>query len=424
MTTSGVRESKMRRRVVITGVGTINPLAPDVENFWQKICAGESGIRLVKSFDTTEYKVKFGGEIQDFEAGKYIDPQEARRLDRFAAFALAAAEIAVRDSGIDFSKEDPFTCGVVTGSGIGGLHEIEEQHTRLLQKGPRGISVFMIPKLMVNAASGQISIRFGLRGPNSAVATACASSSNAIGDAFKIIQRGGADVMVSGGSEAALTPMGMSGFIQLRALSTRNDDPAAASRPFDKDRDGFVLSEGSGIMVLEELEHARHRDAKIYGEIIGYGMSADGNHITAPDPEGVGAAKSMSNALADAEINPGDVEYINAHGTSTPLGDAAETKALKKVFGESIRKIPVSSTKSQIGHLLGASGSVELIVTMLAIQRGVLPPTINYHTPDPDCDLDYVPNTARDTKIRCAMSNSFGFGGHNTSLIVSALNGK
>jgi len=408
---------------VITGFGTINSISSDLETFWQKICAGASGIRLVKSFDTTEYKVKFGGEVQDFEPDKYIDPHEAKRLDRFAAFALAAAVVAVNDSGIEFSKEDPYSCGVVTGSGIGGLHEIEEQHTRLMEKGPRGISVFMIPKLMVNAASGQISIRFGLRGPNSAVATACASSSNAIGDAYKIIQRGNADVMVTGGSEAALTPMGMSGFMSLRALSMRNDDPQAASRPFDADRDGFVLSEGSGIMVLEELEHAKKRGAKIYGEMLGYGMSADGSHITAPDPEGQGAAKAMANALRDAELNASDIQYINAHGTSTPLGDAAETKALKKVFGENIRRIPVSSTKSQVGHLLGASGSVELIVTILAIQRGVLPPTINYHRPDPNCDLDYVPNSAREARIHCAMSNSFGFGGHNTALIVSALHG-
>jgi 3-oxoacyl-[acyl-carrier-protein] synthase II len=413
----------MRRRVVITGIGTINALSSDLESFWTKVCEGQSGIGLIRSFDTTEYKVKFGGEVPDFDAEQYIDPHEARRLDRFAAFALAAAEVAVRDSGIDFSKEEATTCGVVTGSGIGGLHEIEEQHTRLLEKGPARISPFMIPKLMVNAASGQISIRFGLKGPNSAIATACASSSNAIGDAFKIIQRGTADVMITGGSEAALTPMGLSGFIALRALSTRNDDPQGASRPFDADRDGFVLSEGSGVMVLEELEHARKRGAKVYGEIIGYGLSADGSHITAPDPDGTGAAKSMANALHDAQLNPADIQYINAHGTSTPLGDVAETKALKKVFGENIKRIPVSSTKSQLGHLLGASGSVELIVTMLAIERGVLPPTINYQRPDPDCDLDYVPNAARDAKIRCAMSNSFGFGGHNTSLVVAGLNG-
>ena len=414
----------MRRRVVITGFGTINSLSSDLETFWKKICEGQSGIVAIKSFDTTEFKVKFGGEVQDFDPEKYIDAREAKRLDQFAAFALAAAEVAVRDSGIDFSKEDLTTCGVVIGSGIGGLHEIEEQHTRLIEKGPNRISPFMIPKLMVNAASGQISIRFGLRGPNCAVATACASASNAISDAFKLIQRGAADVMISGGSEAALTPMGLSGFIALRALSTRNDDPKSASRPFDADRDGFVLSEGSGIMVLEELERAKKRGAKIYGEVVGYGMSADGSHITAPDPEGTGAAKAMANALADAELNPSDIQYINAHGTSTPLGDVAETKALKKVFGDSMMKIPVSSTKSQMGHLLGASGSVELIVTTLAIQRGVLPPTINYGRPDPDCDLDYVPNTARDVKIRCAMSNSFGFGGHNTALIVSALNGQ
>jgi 3-oxoacyl-[acyl-carrier-protein] synthase II len=414
----------MRRRVVITGFGTINSLSSDLETFWKKICEGQSGIVAIKGFDTTEYKVKFGGEIHDFEPEKYIDAREAKRLDQFAAYALAAAEVAVRDSGIDFSKEDLTACGVVVGSGIGGLHEIEEQHSRLIEKGPSRISPFMIPKLMVNAASGQISIRFGLKGPNSAVATACASASNAIGDAFKLIQRGAADVMLSGGSEAALTPMGMSGFIALRALSTRNEDPTAASRPFDADRDGFVLSEGSGIMVIEELERAKKRGAKIYAEIVGYGMSADGSHITAPDPEGAGAAKAMANALRDAELNPADIEYINAHGTSTPLGDVAETKALKKVFADAIRKIPVSSTKSQMGHLLGASGSVELIVTALAIQRGVLPPTINYGRPDPECDLDYVPNTARDAQIRCAMSNSFGFGGHNTALIVSALNGQ
>ncbi|MBI3466724.1 MAG: beta-ketoacyl-ACP synthase II [Planctomycetes bacterium] len=413
----------MRRRVVITGLGTINSLSSDLEQFWQAICEGRSGVSPITSFDTTEYRVKFGGEVHDFDPEKYIDRKEANRLDRFAAFALAAAVVAVKDRGIVFSKEDLNNCGVVLGSGIGGLHEIEEQHTRLLEKGPSRISPFMIPKLMVNAASGQVSICFGLRGPNSAVATACASSSNAIGDAFKIIQRGIADVMVTGGSEAALTPMGLSGFVALRALSTRNDDPQSASRPFDADRDGFVLSEGSGILVLEDLDHARQRNARIYGEIIGYGMSADGNHITAPDPEGTGAAKSMSNALHDAELNPADIDYINAHGTSTPLGDVAETKAMKRVFGDLARKIPVSSTKSQVGHLLGASGAVELIVTILSIQREVIPPTINYHKPDPDCDLDYVPNTARDSKIRRAMSNSFGFGGHNTSLIVSGTNG-
>jgi 3-oxoacyl-[acyl-carrier-protein] synthase II len=414
----------MRRRVVITGIGTINSLGSDLTKFWEAICACKSGIGLIESFDTTDYKVKFGGEVKDFEPEKYIDPHEAKRLDRFAAFALAAAVTAVRDSGIDFSKEDPSACGVVTGSGIGGLHEIEEQHTRLLEKGPSRISPFMIPKLMVNAASGQISILFGLKGPNSAVATACASSSNAIGDAFKMIQRGVADVMITGGSEAALTPMGVSGFASLRALSTRNDDPQGASRPFDAERDGFVLSEGAGIMVIEDLEHAQRRDARVYAEIVGYGMSADGSHITAPDPEGIGAAKSMANALADAELNPSAIEYINAHGTSTPLGDVAETKAMKRVFGEQIRKIPVSSTKSQLGHLLGASGAVELIVTVLGLQHGVLPPTINYHTPDPDCDLDYVPNTAREARIRRAMSNSFGFGGHNTSLVVTTLNGR
>jgi len=405
-------------------MGTINSLSEDAHQYWRLLCQGRSGIKPITRFDTEQFRVKFGGEVTDFDPTKYLDAGEAKRLDRFAAFALAAASMAVNDSGIDFSKEDPYRCGVIIGSGIGGLHEIEEQHSRLILKGPSKISPYMIPKLMVNAASGQVSIRYGLRGPSAAVVTACASSSNAIGDAFKLIQRDVADVMITGGSEAALTPMGVGGFSAMRALSTRNDNPQAASRPFDKDRDGFVLSEGAGILILEELEHAKERGAKIYGEIIGYGLSADGNHIAAPDPQGLGAAKAMANALRDADIKPTEVDYINAHGTSTPLGDIAETKAIKRVFGDYAKRVPISSTKSMIGHLLGASGSVELIATLLTIVHGVIHPTINYETPDPECDLDYVPNKAREKPVRVAISNSFGFGGHNTTLVVRKYEGK
>jgi 3-oxoacyl-[acyl-carrier-protein] synthase II len=414
----------MTRRIVVTGLGTITALGSETGAFWQRLCEGQSGIGPITVFDTTDFKVKFAGQVRDFEPEKYIDAHEAKRIDRFAQFALGAADIAVRDSGIDFSSEDPGRCGAFFGSGIGGLHEIEEQHTRLMEKGPGRVSPFMIPKLMVNAAPGQVSIRYGLNGPCSSVATACASSSNAIGDAFKILQRGDAEVMIAGGSEAAVCPMGLSGFIALRALSTRNDQPAAASRPFDRDRDGFVLSEGAAVMVLEDLEHATKRGAKIYAELVGYGMSCDGNHITAPDPEGTGAARAMAAALRDAALNPEQIDYINAHGTSTPLGDTAETKAIKRVFGHHAHKVPVSSTKSQLGHLLGASGAVELLISILAIHHGVVPPTINYTTPDPDCDLDYVPNVARSLPVRHVMSNSFAFGGHNTALIVARPNGR
>jgi len=327
---------------------------------------------------------------------------------------------AVNDSGLDFSKEDPYRCGVILGSGIGGLNEIETQHERLLTKGPDKVSAFTIPKLMVNAASGHVSIRYGLRGPNYAVVTACASATNAMGDAFKAIQYDDADVMVTGGTEAACTPMGLSGFANMRALSERHDDPAGASRPFDRDRDGFVLSEGAGLLVFEELEHAKKRGARIYAEVLGYGASADGGHITQPDAEGVGAAKAISGALRDAKLSPEAIDYINAHGTSTPLGDKAETSAIKTVFGEHAYKVSISSTKSSLGHLLGASGGVEMVLCMKALEQGVCPPTINYTTPDPDCDLDYTPNTPRERKLRIVMSNSFGFGGHNASIIAGS----
>lgn len=411
----------MKRRVVITGLGVVTALGCTVDELWTRVCNGESGIGLVERFNVAGYRSYIGGEIRDWSTEGYITAKETRRLDRFAQFAVVGAVDAVNDSGLDFSKEDPFRCGVIVGSGIGGLGEIEVQLERLLKKGPDKVSPFTIPKLMLNAASGHISIQHGLRGPNAGVATACASASNAISDAVKAIQYDEAEVMVTGGSEAAITQMGMSAFGAMRALSERNHDPAGASRPFDLDRDGFVLSEGAGIIVLEEFEHARARGAQIYAEMLGCGISADGGHITQPDKTGTGAAKAMSLALADGRVDPSDVGYINAHGTSTPLGDQAETVAVKSVFKEDARKVSISSTKSQLGHLLGASGGVELVLSVSSINRGVIPPTINYDTPDPKCDLDYTPNQAREKKISVAMSNSFGFGGHNVSLLIGRL---
>lgn len=411
----------MKRRVVVTGMGAVTPLGCQVPEVWTRVCNGESGIRPLTAFDTTGYRVHFGGEVQNWSIEGYVEPRDAKKLDRFTQFALVAGVNAVKDSGIDFAKEDLFRCGVMIGSGIGGLWEIETQHSKLVEKGPDKVSVFTIPKLIANAASGLVSIHWGLKGPNAAVVTACASAANAIGDAFRTIQYGDADVMITGGSEAAVTRMGLAGFAAMRALSERNDDPTHASRPFDRDRDGFVLSEGAGVMVLEELEHAKARGANIVAEILGYGMSGDGGHITQPDPEGVGAAHAMKLAVRDARIDPTEVGYINAHGTSTPLGDQAETKAIKSVFGDHAYKLSVSSTKSQLGHLLGASGGVELIFSILAIRDSLIPPTINYQTPDPTCDLDYTPNHARQREITVAMSNSFGFGGHNGSLIVGKL---
>jgi 3-oxoacyl-[acyl-carrier-protein] synthase II len=411
----------MNRRVVVTGLGAVTSLSCKVPDLWQRILAGESGIRAINTFDTRDFKVNFGGEISDWSTDGYRPPTEAKRLDRFTQFAMVATTDAVADSGIDFDKCDRFRVGVILGSGIGGLHEIETQHARLLEKGPDKVSAFTIPKLMVNAACGQVSIAYGLRGPNAAVATACASATNAIGDAFKLIQHGEADCMVTGGTEAAITPMGISGFASMRALSTRTDEPERASRPFDRDRDGFVLSEGAGIVILEEYEMAKARGAKIYAEVLGYGVSSDGGHITSPDAEGIGAAKAMRGALADAKLNPEQVGYINAHGTSTQLGDVAETRAVKSVFGSFAEEVSISSTKSQLGHLLGASGGVEMIFIVQALVHGVVPQTINYESPDPDCDLDYTPNRPRERKLTAAMSNSFGFGGHNASIIAGKL---
>jgi len=408
----------MTRRVVVTGMSVVTALGSETAEFWDRLCAGKSGIGLLQRFDCSEFKVRFGGEIKDFDPSECIPSREVKRLDRFCQFALHGAYKAIGQSGMDFSQGDPFRYGVVTGTGIGGLHEIEEQHCTLFDRGPSRVSPFMIPKLMVNAASGNISVTWGLRGPNSAVATACASASNAIGDAFKLIQYGRADVMVTGGSEAAITPMGLSGFSRMSALSTRNEDPQRASRPFDRGRDGFVMSEGSGMVVLEELEHAKRRGAPILAEVLGYGMSADGSHMTAPDPNGTGAARAMLNAIEDAHLNASDIQYVNAHGTSTPLGDKAETQAIKSVFGPHAKSLSVSSTKSQLGHLLGASGGVEFVVCVLALQHQVAPPTINLEDQDPECDLDYIPNQARPMRLDRVMSNSFGFGGHNACLVL------
>lgn len=410
----------MKRRVVVTGLGVVSSLSNRVEDLWQRVLAGESGIYKILQFDTTGHKVHFAGEVQDWTTGDYMSPKDAKRIDRFTQFAMVAGIDAVRDSGIDFKTYDPFRAGVILGSGIGGLHEIEAQVGRLLEKGPDKVSAFTIPKLMLNAASGQLSIEFGLRGPNYAVATACASATNAMGDALKAIQYDDADVMLTGGSEAAITPMGVSGFANMRALSERNDEPQRASRPFDRDRDGFVLAEGAGMLVFEELEHARKRGAKIYAEVIGYGASADAGHITQPDEAGIGAARAMERALVDAKLDPADLGYINAHGTSTHLGDQAETAAVKQVLKEHARDVSISSTKSQLGHSLGASGGIELLLTVLAIRDGVIPPTINLENPDPLCDLDYTPRQARQRRLKAAMSNSFGFGGHNASIVVAA----
>jgi 3-oxoacyl-[acyl-carrier-protein] synthase II len=411
----------MTRRVVITGMGTVNPLASDVAGTWKALCDGRSGIAPITLFDTSAFKVHIGGEVKDFQPERYIEPKAARRQDRFAQFAQVASQGAVKDSGIEFDKEDPYRCGVILGSGIGGLSEFEEQHSRYIDGGPGKISPFVIPKMIANAAAGNISIEYGLRGPNTVISTACASAAHAVSDAARAIKWGYADVMVAGGSEAAITRMGLGGFASMRALSMRNDDPPLASRPFDKDRDGFVLSEGAGVLVLEELEHARKRGATVLGEVLGAGSTADAHHITAPHPEGAGAAEAMRLALLDARIDPTDVDYVNAHGTSTELGDAAETKAVKQVFGQHAYRVAISSTKSMIGHLLGASAGVALIACILSIRHGVVHPTINLHTPDPECDLDYVPNNARVMPVRRAISNSFGFGGHNCCVVVGAV---
>ncbi len=409
-----------RRRVVITGMGLVTSLGEDLEVFWQNIIEGKSGIERIQRFDPEPYASQIGGECISFDPTKYIERKEVKRLDRFAQFAVAAALMAGENAGLSqpLESDDQPRTGVIIGSGIGGLTELEEQHIRLRDKGPSKVSAFTIPKLMLNAASGNISLRFGARGINTGVATACASATNAMGDALRAIQSGSVDMMFTGGAEAALTPLGVASFCAMKALSRRNDDPHHASRPFDKQRDGFVMAEGSGILVFEELEHAKRRNATILAEVIGFGASADSYHLTAPHPEGAGAATAIRYALDDAGISPEQIDYINAHGTSTPLGDIGETKAVKAVFGEHAYKLAISSTKSQLGHLLGASGGVELITTILGMQKGILPPTMNLEVPDKQCDLDYVPNKPREGKIDYAMANSFGFGGHNACLVI------
>ncbi len=413
----------MSRRVVITGLGVVTSLSQDVNDLFQRLLAGESGIHELKIVDRDRFKVKIGGDVYDWDPSADISNKEAKRLDRFSQFGLVAGIRAVEDSGLQFDSEDVRKCGVILGSGIGGLTEIENQVERLLYKGPDRVSALTIPKLMLNAAGGNISIRYGLRGINYSVATACASANNAMGNAFQCVQAGVCDVVVTGGTEAAMTQMGVSGFQNMKALSMRNDEPARASRPFDIDRDGFVLSEGAGVLIFEELEHAKARGAKIYCEVMGFGASGDAGHITQPDPAGLGASQAMSGALNDANINPDQVDYVNAHGTSTPLGDKAETQAIKSVYGSAAAGLNVSSTKSSLGHSLGASGGIELVVTCKAIESSTIPPTINLDNQDPECDLNYTPNTPVDREINFAMSNSFGFGGHNASIVVGKFTG-
>ncbi|MBI4717722.1 MAG: beta-ketoacyl-ACP synthase II [Planctomycetes bacterium] len=408
------------RRVVVTGMGAVSPFGVGVDCYWDALILGRCGLSRITLFDTTQFDVHIGGEIPNFDAANHLDRKIIKRLDRYAQFAMVAAEEAFRSSGLDLSREDPRRLAVIFGSGIGGMNELEQQFARLMEKGPSKVSAFTIPKLMVNAASGNISIAYGAKGESRAVSTACASANNAMGEALRHIRLGLSDVVFTGGSEAALTPLALAAFASMKALSTRNDDPLHASRPFDRDRDGFVLAEGAGAFVFEELEHARRRGAPILGEVVGFASSSDAEHLTQPPERGEGAADAMRLALEDARLSPESVDYINAHGTSTPLGDVAETIAIKTVFGPHARKLVVSSTKSAVGHALGASGGLEMIAAIRGIGIGVIPPTINLDHPGDGCDLDYCPNTARDHRVRVALSNSFGFGGHNACILVRA----
>ncbi len=409
----------MRRRVVVTGRGVITPLGNTVPDFWKNLVAGVSGIGRITYFDASAYDAQIAGQVKDFDPAAFLSKKDVKHTEPFVQYAVAAATEAMADAGLSDQKgQEANRFGVLIGSGIGSLRIIEEQHEVLLRRGPKKLRPFLIPMLIVNEASGHVSMRFNLKGPNSCVATACATGNHAIGEALRIIQYGDADVMAAGGTEGAVTPMGIGGFCALKSLSVRNDEPERASRPFDAQRDGFVMGEGAGIVILEELEHARRRGAKIHGEVAGFGMSGDAYHITAPDPTGDGCVRSMAAALKDAGLKPEAIDYINAHGTSTVLNDKIETLALKKTFGDHVHKTAISSTKSMTGHLLGAAGGVEFIVCCLAMRDGVVPPTINLENKDPDCDLDYVPNKARRLRVRTAMSNALGFGGHNASLIV------
>jgi 3-oxoacyl-[acyl-carrier-protein] synthase II len=407
-----------KRRVVVTGMGQVTVFGETLDSFWTSLIEGKSGVKTIENFDTSEFPVKIGGEICDFDTSAYLDKRETKRMDRFAQFAVVAAVRAFNDSGLELEKLDRDRCGVIVGSGIGGLAEISNEHRKLMEKGPSRVSPFCVPRLMVNACSANIAIYYKFRGANTSVVTACASAAHAMGDAYREILRGSADIVVSGGSEAALIPLGLASFCSLKALSTRNDEPQRASRPFDRDRDGFVFGEGAGILILEDYEHAKKRGARIYAEMNGFGMSCDGGHITAPSPCGEGAVDSMNAALRDADLQPEQIDYINAHGTGTPLNDSSETMAMKTAFNSHAKKIPISSTKSHLGHLLGASGGVEAIACALAITHSEIPPTINLENPDENCDLDYVPLVAREKNIDITMSNSFGFGGHNATVIL------
>jgi len=412
-----------RRRVVVTGLGVLSPVGNTLQETWASLVQGKSGTGPFTLFDASKYPTRFGAEVKNFNPAQYLSLKEVKHSDRFVQFAVASAKQAVADAKLDMSKEDPARVGVWIGTGMGGLATIEEGYRDLQAKGPDKVRPFFIPMIICNMASGQVSISLGAKGPNSCTVSACASSAHAIGDALEIIDRGSADVMIAGGSECAITFLGVAGFCALKALSTRNDDPQGASRPFDKTRDGFVIAEGAAMLVLEELGHAQARGARIYGEVVGYGMTGDAYHVTAPDPDGTGAAGAMKMALEDAGLQPKDVSYINAHGTSTQLNDRIETKAIKLVFGDQAKKVPISSTKSVTGHLLGAAGAIEFVACCMALQDQIIPPTINYKTPDPECDLDYVPNQARKAKLSVCLSNSLGFGGHNVSLILRKFEG-
>ena len=408
----------MKRRVVLTGVGLVSALGLDTESTWSGLLQGKSGVGPITRFDASDFSSRIAAEVKDLDPLAYVDTKNARKMDLFILYAIAASDVAVKSAGLSVTKENAERIGVYIGSGIGGFGTIEAQHTNYLNKGPRKISPFFIPASISNLATGQVSIRLGTTGPNSATCTACSAGCHAIGDSFKIIERGAADVMIAGGSEAAITPMGVGGFAAMRALSTRNEEPERASRPFDRDRDGFVIGEGSGIVVLEELEHARRRDAPILAEIVGYGMSGDAHHITAPPEDGSGAVRVMRATLEDAGVDPSEVDYINAHGTSTPPNDRIETRAIKTVFSDHAYKVPISSTKSMTGHLLGAAGGLEAGISALVLHHQIIPPTLNLENPDPDCDLDYVPGTAREAEIRYVLSSSFGFGGTNACILL------
>lgn len=412
-----------QHRVAVTGIGVVSPIGIGKDRFWESLVAGRSGVGRITRFDVTGWDTQIAAEVRDFDPLRWMERKEVRRNDRFVQFAYAASRLALDDAQFAITRENAPRVGILIGSGIGGAETWEEQHRILIEKGPNRVSPFFIPMIIINMASGVVSILLGARGPNASVVTACATGGNAIGDATRIIQRGEADAMLAGGSEATITPLSLAGFVSMKAMSRRNDAPERASRPFDADRDGFVMGEGSGVVLLENLDQALRREAHIYGELVGYGMSGDAYHITQPDPEADGASRSIRNALHDARMEPSEIDYINAHGTSTPYNDRTETLAIKKVFGDDARRLAVSSTKSMTGHLLGAAGGVELVACALALEHQILPPTINYETPDPECDLDYVPNTARPAAVRTAMSNAFGFGGHNAILILRKYEG-